>query len=115
MAGTLIRQSISRSRRKTPIIGHTMAASEAKDKRLWHKRWSSRQRDELARTGQETDILPIHHKEVSDTWNMDKDGKYWFSPHQQLKCAASMAARRSRQSPERKALQARLLARWKHK
>ncbi len=29
----------SRSRRKTPIVGHTTCRSEREDKKLWHQRW----------------------------------------------------------------------------
>jgi len=38
---------VSRSRRKTPIVGYSTARSEADDKRLWHKRWRARERDHL--------------------------------------------------------------------
>jgi hypothetical protein len=30
---------MSRSRRKTPIVGHTTCGSEREDKKLWHQRW----------------------------------------------------------------------------
>jgi hypothetical protein len=46
---------------------------------------------------------------------MAKDGKYWFGPSRQLEVAERIAARRSRLSPERKALQARVLAKWRSK
>ena len=51
---------MSRSRRKTPIFGHTTARSEVHDKRLWHKRWRSRERDQLATVGPDGEIMPIH-------------------------------------------------------
>lgn len=46
---------MSRSRRKTPIVGYSTARSEADDKRLWHKRWRARERDQLAGLGPESD------------------------------------------------------------
>jgi hypothetical protein len=37
-----------RSRRKTPIVGHTTCRSEREDKKLWHQRWRTRERTALA-------------------------------------------------------------------
>lgn len=34
---------MSRSRRKTPITGHTTCRSEREDKKIWHQRWRSRE------------------------------------------------------------------------
>jgi hypothetical protein len=106
---------MSRSYRKTPIFGHTTARSEADDKRLWHKRWRSRQRDQLTTVGPESEVLPIHRHAVSSTWDMAKDGKSWFDPRRQQVVAERVAARRSKLKPERKALQARVLAKWRGK
>lgn len=103
---------MSRSRRKTPIFGHTTARSEADDKRLWHKRWRSRVRDQLASLDPDGDPLPVPRQAVSSTWVMAKDGKHWFDPRRQREMAERIAARRSQVKPERKALQARLLAKW---
>lgn len=101
---------MSRSLRKTPTFGHTTARTEADDKRLWHKRWRSRERDQLASIGPDSDPLPVHQQSVSSTWDMAKDGKHWFDPRRQNDVAERIAARRSKLKPERKALQARLLA-----
>ena len=109
------RGAVSRSRRKVPIFGHTTARSEADDKRLWHKRWRSRERDQLASLGPEGDPLPVHRQTVSSTWDMAKDGKHWFDPRRQREMAERIAARRSQLKPERKALKARLLAKWRAK
>ena len=106
---------MSRSLRKTPIFGHTTARSESDDKRLWHKRWRSRERDQLASRGPDGDPLPVHRQDVSSTWDMAKDGKHWFDPRRQQKLAERIAARRSQSNPERMSLQARLLAKWRAK
>ncbi len=106
---------MSRSRRKTPIFGHTSARSEADDKRLWHKRWRSRERDQLAVLEPDADPLPVHRQAVSSPWSMAKDGKHWFDPRLQREMAELIAARRSQLGPERQALQVRLLARWRAK
>lgn len=66
---------MSRSRKKTPILGNAIGESEAIDKRLWHKRMRARERDRLI-TDPESE--PTHQNEVSSTWDMAKDGKgYW--------------------------------------
>lgn len=106
---------MSRSRRKTPIFGHTSARSEADDKRLWHKRWRSHDRDQRASLDPCGDPFPVHRQSVSSTWDMAKDGKHWFDPRSQHEAAERIAARRGRLTPERKALQARLLAKWRAK
>lgn len=106
---------MSRSRRKTPIFGHTSARSEANDKRLWHKRWRSRVRDQLASLGPDSDPLPVHRQAVSSTWDMAKDGKHWFAPSRQREVAERIAAGRSQLQPQRQALQARILAKWRSK
>ena len=106
---------MSRSIRKTPIFGHTTARSEADDKRLWHKRWRTSERGQLASIGPETDHVTVNRTAVSSTWDMAKDGKYWFGPSRQREVAERIAARRTRLSPERKALQARVLAKWRSK
>lgn len=106
---------MSRSLRKKPIFGHTTARSEADDKRLWHKRWRASERDGLAKVGADTDHVTVHRNAVSSTWGMDKDGKAWFDPSRQLEISESIAARRARLLPERKSLQAQLLAKWRAK
>lgn len=101
---------MSCSIRKTPIFGHTTARSEAEDKRLWHKRWRASERDQLAKVGADTDHVIVHRNAVSGTWDIAKDGKAWFAPSRQRELSESIAARRARLLPDRKALQARLLA-----
>ena len=106
---------MSRSLRKTPIFGHTTARSEAEDKRLWHKRWRANERDQLATVGADTDHVTFHRNAVSSTWDMAKDDKAWFDPSRQREISERIATRSARLLPERKALQARLLAKWRWK
>lgn len=105
---------MSRSRRRTPIFGHTTARSEAHDKRLWHKRWRARERERLAVLTADVDHLPTPRNAVSSTWDMAKDGKWWFGPRRQRE-DAEWAARHAGLSPESKKLRARLLAKWRSK
>lgn len=108
---------MSRSYRKTPIFAFC-GNSEAFDKRQWHKRWRTHQRNQLATITQANcDIVPIHYRKVSNPWSMAKDGKHWFSPANQREVARSIAHRRAAKRPltEVLALQVRLVAKWQCK
>ena len=50
---------MSRSRRKTPIVGHTTCGSEREDKKLWHQRWRTRERALLQIVGGDKLIIPF--------------------------------------------------------
>lgn len=65
---------MSNSYRYTPIGGCTTAASEKEDKRIINRRFRRKTRLALI-AGREP---PIHVRQISDIWNMDKDGKRWF-------------------------------------
>lgn len=66
---------MSRSRKKTPIHGIAICVSEKKDKRMWHGRMRSRERDRLIN---DPEGITTHDRDVSDPWVMSKDGKsYW--------------------------------------
>lgn len=106
---------MSRSKRHTPIFGHTTATSEADDKRLWHKRWRAEQRATFAGAGLKADAMPVDRQAVSSTWTMAKDGKAWMSPQRQREIAGASAVRRGRSLPEQTALQARMLAKLRSK
>lgn len=66
---------MSRSRKKTKIHGITTAESEAVDKRIWHKRLRTRERDRLI-TDPESE--PTLENDVSGVWDMAKDGKHYW-------------------------------------
>lgn len=83
--------------------------------RLWHKHWRSRERAQLATIGPDGELMPIHRHAVSSTWDLAKDGKSRFSPRRQQLAAEREAAGRSELKPERKALQAQILAKWRGK
>lgn len=67
---------MSRSKRKNPIMGITTAESEAAGKAEWHRR---HRREERARLKSEAEgYVARSHREHSDPWSMEKDGKkYW--------------------------------------
>lgn len=65
---------MSRSRRKTPIFGITLADSDKADKRIANRRWRSRSRQAI-RQGKEPPML----REVSDAWDFAKDGRHYWA------------------------------------
>ncbi len=67
---------MSRSFRHAPVIGYG-ADSEKEDKRIWHQRLRARVRTALA-----SDRIVPSAKEVSNRWEMSKDGKWRFSPRE---------------------------------
>ena len=69
---------MSRSRRKNPFCGHTMAESEKDDKRRYNRRYRRICR-QILHTDPKREDLPIL-KKVSNIWWMDKDGKGRFNP-----------------------------------
>ena len=70
---------MSRSYRRSPFVGICNVESEAYDKHLWHKRFRGRERMKLKTLVKLMDHWDTtHHKDVSDTWGMSKDGRrYW--------------------------------------
>lgn len=69
---------MSRSKKKKPIHGIAVCESEAKDKRIWHKRMRTRERDRLIT---DPDGVSTDRREVSNRWTMGKDGKGYFPEH----------------------------------
>ncbi|MGP6027222.1 hypothetical protein ACTX1L_30805, partial [Pseudomonas aeruginosa] len=72
---------MSRSRRKTPIVGHTTCRSEREDKKLWHQRWRTGERTALASSSPDalSAHLPLLENQVSNV------GSYALHrPHLQL-------------------------------
>jgi len=108
---------MSRSRRKTPIVGHTTCRSEREDKKLWHKRWRTRERAAL--TGASPDILnshlPLLEHQVSNVWSMGKDGHSYWPAKRQAATADRIANHKGHNPRERASLKKRLLRKWMSK
>lgn len=104
---------MSRSRRKTPIYGHTTARSEARDKQQWHQRWRTHERDRLRKMPTDREHLTTLHNEVSSTWEMAKDGRHWFGWADQVRRMESW--HNDRPSQERRKLRQRRLAKLRSK
>lgn len=68
---------MSRSYRKTPIFGHSTSVSEKQDKKIWHSRARTTERDRL-KAGDYDNHLTTLDNEAGTPWDFAKDGKgYW--------------------------------------
>lgn len=72
---------MSRSRKKTPIHANAGAHSEKDDKRLWHKRMRTHERDRLI---VDPESETTHEHEVSNRRSFNKDGKHYYPNDQKL-------------------------------
>jgi NAD(P)H-nitrite reductase large subunit len=70
---------MSRSRRKTPILGTTTAESERYDKKTWHRAFRRAIKNLLSKPWLEEEIGNSNDiRNNSSDWNMSKDGKTWY-------------------------------------
>lgn len=65
-------ETASRSRKKTPIFGHTTCTSEATDKATWHRRYRAIER--VRRRAEGEDYTAHSHRENSNAATFAKDG-----------------------------------------
>jgi len=104
---------MSRSRRKTPMIGITTCRSERADKTIWHQRLRTHERTGL--TGADAERLeawlPVSERQVSNPWSMGKDGRRYVSAREQAEWA-KWRAERGRTARERSVLERRFLRKW---
>ena len=105
---------MSRSRRKTPILGHTPCRSEREDKKLWHQRWRTRARVALASASPDalSAHLPLLENQVSSVWSMGKDGRSYWPTKRQAATADRIASYKGRNPQERASLKQRLMRKW---
>jgi len=108
---------MSRSRRKTPIFGHTTSRSERKDKQHWHQRWRVRERTALAGASLEdlSSHMTLHEKQVSDVWSMAKDGRFYWPIKSQIDMANLLVNSKGRNQTEIASLKKRMLRKWMSK
>ena len=72
---------MARSRRRTPIASLAAAVSEKQDKRHANRNCRSALRRALKREDDpDAAVLPIL-RDVSNPWDMTKDGRSWFGHH----------------------------------
>ena len=73
---------MSRSYKKTPIIGTTKSESEKSDKKIWHRKFRHKTKNIIQSLHNDDGIIgdvvmPIEN-DVSNTWSMSKDGKKYL-------------------------------------
>jgi hypothetical protein len=105
---------LSRSRRKTPITGYNTCRSERQDKKIWHRRWRTRERLALACMAPEgwDSHLSSLENEVSNVWSMGKDGHHYWPVGHQVLVAERIANFKGRSPQECSSLMKRLLHKW---
>lgn len=69
---------MSRSRRKTPVIGNTSAESEKEDKQMYNRRFRHAFKQFLIIADDSKPEPSL--RELSNPWSMDKDRKNRFDP-----------------------------------
>jgi hypothetical protein len=108
---------MSRTRRKTPIFGHTTSRSERKDKQHWHQRWRVRERTVLAGASlvDLSSHMTLHEKQVSDVWSMAKDGHSYWPIKCQIAFAHLLVNGKGRNPTESASLKKRMLRKWMSK
>ena len=67
---------MSRSKRKTPIFGHTTAQSEKQDKRRWNRTF---RRITKVKTRTDDAATPVKIEAVTNVWDGAKDGKRYYA------------------------------------
>ena len=66
---------MSRSRKKTPIMGNC-GGSEKQDKRFNNRKVRRRNKIRIAKQEE-----PLDYNELTNPWSMSKDGKHWFGDY----------------------------------
>ena len=105
---------MSRSRRKTPIIGNTTCRSERKDKKQWHSAFRSSERAILQNTsmGDLEAHLTMTENQAVNVWSMGKDGKRYYSLQEQKNFATFKAEHDGKTHHERESMKKRILHKW---
>lgn len=104
---------MSRSVRKTPIIGFSTAGSEAADKKRWHAKLRSGVRSSLRSLSPDqidAYIAPVEIDAVS-VGSMAKDGKQYFGKSSQA-IVAQRQSKVGKTTIEQQSLKARLLKKF---
>lgn len=108
---------MSRSRRKTPIVGHTTCGSEREDKKLWHQRWRTRERTALTSASPEAPERPSAPAGKPGQQRLvdGQDGRSYWPVKRQAATADRIANHKGRNPQERASLKKRLLRKWMSK
>ena len=100
---------MSRSFKKSTHFSVSGSESEKKDKQIWHKRLRAKTRVEMARIAdleRDEHIAPREH-DVSNPWDMAKDGRIYMSPREVVAQAAGRALVAAQSAAEKISLRAR--------
>lgn len=79
---------MSRSFKKTPIIGHSTSDSEKECKKIWHRSMRRKEKSNIKisiKNGNAEGHISLVVNDIISTWDMAKDGKHYWSEKQRLK------------------------------
>ena len=105
---------MSRSRKKSLHMPNG-GSSEAEDKKLWHGRMRAAERVEMAAAARQKRLgehLPVAEEQVSDPWDMTKDGRQYWAMDSRKKIAERFATAKGKTDQERASLALRLMHKW---
>ena len=85
---------MSRSRRKTPIVGYTLARSEKADKRIATGKLRAAHRAVLAHVGGGDVVAPDWRSVGHGSWDFAKDGKWWVDVDRSVRRFGQQAVRK---------------------
>jgi hypothetical protein len=86
---------MSRSHKQPNFAANTTAKSEKGDKKTWHSRMRAKQRDQLAslNPSDAIEIISVCANEVSNTYDMAKDGRHYWSDDARIAHAKEKASK----------------------
>lgn len=67
---------MSRSSKKNLWLSYVCCNSEKRDKQSWHRAFRRKERQNLGAHNTYDDYMTLHYRDVSNPWEMGKDGKY---------------------------------------
>jgi hypothetical protein len=102
---------MTRSIKNNYFLAHACCRSEKKDKKIWHKAFRKKEKQNLGSSDLE-EYVTTHHREVSNPWNMAKDGKHYYSKPDLLASIKRVATRFTENEKELKENENKIFYRW---
>jgi hypothetical protein len=102
---------MSRSIKNKYFLAHACCQSEKKDKKRWHKIFRKKEKQKINSSNLEEHVT-TYHKEISNPWNMGKDGKQYYSQNYLLASIKKIARRAYKNKKELIAVERKIFYRW---
>jgi hypothetical protein len=102
---------MSRSIKNKYFLAHACCQSEKKDKKRWHKIFRKKEKQKINSTDLEEHVT-TYRKEISNPWNMGKDGKHYYSQNYLLALIKKIAISSYKNKKELIAVERKIFYRW---